>query len=87
MSVTIPMIHLNGTSAKSLEGEIREVVDAIGVLRRALQNMTVNGRDHYPKADKESFNKARAEHVARFEVVDKLEAELTELYLGIRDQV
>lgn len=85
--VTIPTIHLNGTSADALCSEIREVVDAISVTKQKLAGMTVHGRDHYVKADKNSFNEARNEHTARFAALDKLEAELTELYLGIRDQV
>lgn len=85
--VTIPSIHLNGTLARSLCAEIRDVVDALAIARRALQNMTVHGRDHYVKLDKESFSKARAEHEARFAAIDNLEKELTEIYLGIRDQV
>lgn len=87
MSVTIPSIHLNGTSANSLCEEIREAVDTLTVARVALSKMTVHSRDHYIKADKDSFNKARAEHEARFVAIDKIITELGEIYQGIRDQV
>lgn len=87
MPLSIPSIHLNGTSADSLCAEIRAAHDALNLAREALSKMTVNGRDHYVKADKESFSKAHAEHTARFVAIDKIIAELEEIHLGIRDQV
>jgi hypothetical protein len=85
--VTIPSIHLNGTSANELCKEIRNAVDALAEARKQLAGMTVHGRDHYVKADKESYSKARAEHEARFVALDKITDELTAIYLGIRDQI
>lgn len=84
---TLPSINLNGTSADELCREIQEAHDALTKAREALANMTVHGRDHYVKADKESFNKARAEHDTRFKRIDATLAELGEIHQGIRDQV
>lgn len=85
--VTLPSIHLNGTSADQLCRELNEAHGALLQARHALADMTVHSRDHYVKADKESFNKARSEHEARFAAIDKIIAELGEIYVGIRDQV
>lgn len=85
--VAVPTIHLNGTSADTLLAETRAAIDALAIARKALADMTVHGRDHYVKADKESLAKALAEHEARFAAIDRIAAELTDLYLGIRDQV
>jgi hypothetical protein len=82
----IPAIHLNGTSANALCEEILTAHGALMQARHALADMTVHGRDHYVKADKESFSKAQAEHVARLAAIDKIVAELGEIYQGIRDQ-
>jgi hypothetical protein len=87
MPLSIPCIHLNGTSADELCREIQEASHAIEIASVALSKMTVHGRDHYVKADKESYKFARAEHEARFAALAKIQAELAEIYNGIRDQV
>jgi hypothetical protein len=87
MTLSIPSIHLNGTSANTLCTEIQLAHEALGNASEALSNMTVHGRDHYVKADKESFSKAQAEHRARFVALEKIKTELMEIYQGIRDQV
>lgn len=85
--VTLPCIHLNGTSANTLCEEIRKACSDLQVARMAVASMTVHSRDHYVKHDKESFKFAQAEHVARLQKLDEIYKELTEIYLGIRDQV
>jgi hypothetical protein len=86
MSVTIPSVHLNGTSARELQGEIRLAYDALKHARDKIAAMTVHPRDHYPKTDKDSYMKARAEHLNRLSMIDTIEAELMELWQGIADQ-
>lgn len=84
--VTIPTIHLNGTSAKTLQDEIRKACSDLQMARMSLASMTVHARDHYVKHDKDSFKFARDEHVARLKALDDIYEELTALYIGITDQ-
>jgi hypothetical protein len=84
--VTLPRIHLNGTSARALMDEIREAHTALTAARDALSNMTVHGRDHYICSIPFSFSLARDEHCARIASIDKIIAEIGELYQGIVDQ-
>ena len=86
-NVTLPFIHINGTSAKTLCAEIRNAHSQLTVARMALADMTVHSRDHYTKADKQSFEFARNEHLARLAALDKIADELTALYVGIQAQV
>lgn len=85
--VTLPCIHMNGTSAKTLCDEIRKACSDLQMARMSVASMTVHSRDHYVKHDKESFKFAQAEHVARLQKLDDIYRDLTDLYLGIRDQV
>ena len=87
MPLSIPSIHLNGTSSDELCREISDASWAIGEASRVLAKMTVHGRDHYVKVDKESYNKARAEQEARFTALANIQAELAEIYNGIRAQM
>ena len=84
--VTIPSIHLNGTSAKTLQDEIRKACSDLQMARMAVADLTVHARDHYVKADLSSFTKARDEHVSRLQRLDDIYNELIELYKGITDQ-
>ena len=86
MTVTLPVIHINGTSAKTLKDEILVAADAIREARKALENMTVHSRDHYVKHDKQSFEFARNEHIARLKALDTIREELSELWDGINAQ-
>ena len=85
--VTLPSIHMNGTSADTLCEEIRKACSNLQVARMSIAEMTVHSRDHYVKHDKESFKFAQAEHVARLQKLDDIHNELIAIYLGIRDQV
>ena len=85
--VTLPSIHMNGTSAKTLCEEIRKACSDLQMARMSLASMTVHSRDHYVKTDPDSYVKARNEQMARLDKIDAIYKELTDLYLGIRDQV
>jgi uncharacterized protein (UPF0216 family) len=85
-NVTLPAIHMNGTSAKTLCDEIRKAHSQLTCARMALADMTVHSRDHYVKADKQSYEFARNEHLARLAALDKIADELTALYVGIEAQ-
>lgn len=84
--VTTPSIHSNGTDAKTLQEEIRKACSDLMVARMSVAAMTVHSRDHYVKADKESFKAAQTEHVARLKALDVIYNDLIEVYKGIADQ-
>ena len=65
---TIPTIHLNGTSAKTLWAEYHDAYKAIDQAINALVDATCNGRDYYPQGE-QAFHDAREE---RQEALDKL---------------
>lgn len=86
VNVTLPVIHLNGTSAKTLMAEVQAAHEAICTARAALCAMTVHQRDHYVKHDKQSFEFAQREHVARIRKLDEIKAELEAIWAGIFEQ-
>ena len=77
-NLTLPTIHLNGTSATSLfEGNAR----AMGAIRKAIKTLEDNAphsRDYYVQNNPEqAFLKASTEHMER---IKKLQDVLTEMY-------
>lgn len=51
MKLPIPTIHTNGTSAKSLTEQARNVYSAIGDTLEATAQARPHGRDYYPQGD------------------------------------
>lgn len=86
LTVTLPVIHINGTSAKTLKDEIKVAVAAIDAAKKSIEAMTVHARDHYVKADKQSYEFARNEHIERLKRLQTTRDELTILWNGISDQ-
>jgi len=84
-NITIPMVHLNGTSKKELleqlENAYRAVVDAGRVLARA----TPHDRDYYVIGD-DVGAKARDEHYARMRKLADIERDLEKIAIGIDQQ-
>ncbi len=74
---TLPTIHLNGTSAKSLADEYHAVYQAIDRACFALAAATCDARDFYPQVDG-AYQQARQERDDAFlklkEVRDMAEA-------------
>jgi hypothetical protein len=62
---TLPTIHLNGTSAKSLVREYRAVSDALEAASKALEAATCNARDFYLQGD-DAWQRARKEREEAF---------------------
>jgi hypothetical protein len=80
----IPTIHLSGTSADEL---FRQVAEAGGALRRALDAMTAaepHGRDYYPQGPA-ALPAALREHRNRIELVRAILAEYQQLAEAIAD--
>jgi hypothetical protein len=57
---TLPTIHINGTSAKSLQDEYHNARKAITVALDTLVSATCNQRDFYPQ-EPGAWEQARAE--------------------------
>ncbi len=74
--VSVPTIHLNGTSADAL---IEQLTGAGGALRaaiRALDEAAPNARDYYVQGA-DAYAKASREHLSR---VERVRAVLDEVY-------
>lgn len=57
-----PLIHMNGTSARSLYDQARAVMAKVIELRDALGEASPNGRDYYPLPQPDSTTIAVGEH-------------------------
>jgi hypothetical protein len=82
VTLTLPTVHLNGTSRDELQRQIFFAITAIENAIRKLNNAAPNGRDYYPQGQN-AWGKANDQHVARVgklvAVVDELEAIATAL--------
>ena len=81
-----PTIHLNGTSASTLQDEIMKAHWKLKAARDAVADMTVHSRDYYVKADPNAFMQACDEHRARMLALDKIVNDLSDMYQRIVDQ-
>jgi hypothetical protein len=70
----MPIIHVNGTSAKDLRDAYLLAMEAVEAAREALRKIEFNARDYYPVDG--LWKKARAEMVHRHEVLQDLKDEL-----------
>lgn len=73
--LTLPTIHLNGTSKAELFETYFTALDAIASARVALQASAPNGRDYYPQGDN-AIRQATADHVARLRLLETIYDEL-----------
>jgi hypothetical protein len=80
--MTLPIVHMNGTSARDLtEGYVeaaRAVDDAIDALAK---HASPNGRDYYCSPDGNALDNALAEHRARLVKLNDVKTELNALAL------
>lgn len=72
--VVVPVVHLNGTSAKELLELREDAFLALDKARDALCKMAPNGRDYYP--DPGRMDKALAQHERRLRSVTDLMGEV-----------
>ncbi len=82
----VPQINLNGTSAESLQEECRDAARAIRDALKALNAMTVNGRDWQFDGGPEEYRLARAEHDERRRKLTQVGEEILAIYNAINDQ-
>jgi hypothetical protein len=85
MSVTLPVVNLNGTSAAELRHQYQLAWDAV---KGALVAVVLNGphgRDYLPQGG-ESYLRARAEHESRCERLRDVLEELEEIVTSCNEQ-
>lgn len=82
MTLTLPTIHLNGTSAEALTTSLRNAITALDSALNALAQTAPHGRDYYPQGDG-AYPKALREHLDRAHRVHDVRAELTHIALEI----
>ena len=70
-AVTLPALHLNGTSADDLLEQQADVLAALEGLRQALAKATPNARDYYVVSET-AYAEALAAHRAEFSVLEAL---------------
>lgn len=83
--LTMPIIHLNGSSARSL---LEDSCTAMTAVRKAIDALNVTGpnaRDYYPKGP-EFFRVAQDQHHARIAKLQEVLAELEQIAEYISDQ-
>jgi hypothetical protein len=84
-----PAIHLNGTSRRQLTAEYANAILRLNEAKRALQDVTVHGRDYYILPDNGSGRSnivvAMDEHADRLARIESVLDEITEIYNAIQE--
>lgn len=73
--LTLPTIHLNGTSKQELFDVYFEALDAIAAARVALTKAAPNGRDYYVQGPL-AINQAMSQHAGRLQLLETIYDEL-----------
>lgn len=80
--MTLPVIHLNGTSKNALLDAYGEAVDALNTAYAVIKETAPNGRDYYPLGP-DALRLATEEHMDRLRRVDAVRVEIEELMTKI----
>lgn len=84
MTLSIPSIHMNGTSKNELLEQLQTAYSAVDAAMLALANATPNGRDYYPQGP-DAIRKAIIEHGERLAKLTTISKELETIALAIVD--
>jgi hypothetical protein len=84
LNLTLPTVHLNGTSRQALLDGYTHALAAIQAAQQALQQAAPNGRDYYPQGN-HTINRATEEHVDRLRRLESIQRELNALALHVSD--
>lgn len=84
MPLTIPTVHLNGTSKGDLLEAIEQAHDAVRAAQEKLAETAPNGRDYYPQGAY-AFESAVREHSARMQKLVDVNTELQQLAEAVAD--
>lgn len=76
--MTLPTIHLNGTSPERLVEALETAYDKLREAREALAETAPNGRDYYPQGP-QALYAAQDEHLARDNKLQQVMAELEQM--------
>lgn len=85
ISIVVPAVHLNGTSANELMELRKTAYAALDHALAALREMAPNGRDYYLERDK--MQKAVAQHRRRADTLVGLMEELQDEMRSIQEQM
>jgi hypothetical protein len=80
--LVVPTVHLNGTSRKELQRQLRDAHEAIGTALDKLRMATPHGRDYYPQGDG-AITLARRAHDARCAKLAEVQNELFAIWESI----
>ncbi len=79
MPLSIPTIHMNGTSrAELVDGQLMPAIDALHAAIAALERACPNGRDYYPQG-RDATQEALRQHANRLHHLTAVRAELVEI--------
>ena len=76
--MTLPTLHLNGTTATDLLEGYRRAMDAVQDAQDTVRATAPNGRDYYPQGP-DAINAAQEEHASRLAALHRVFDELLEL--------
>jgi len=81
-----PTLHLNGSGGAALACALRDAVEALCVAERAVREVAPNGRDYYVRGP-EAPSAADAAYCALARDLGRVATVITEVYLGVEDQL
>ncbi len=73
--LTVPTVHLNGTSKRELQEQAQHAYLAVGSALKALQDAAPHSRDYYPQGIG-AYGHAAVEHESRMERLRSVQDEL-----------
>lgn len=82
--MTLPTVHLNGTSQAELESQLADAISAITEAGRALDLASPNARDYYPQGT-EAWQAALVEHADRGRRLRSVANELVAILEGVME--
>lgn len=82
---TAPVLNINGTSAETLLEEYQDAYEAVREAITKVRFITVSGRD-FQTAPPGTYEKVRAEQIARLEKLQSVALDLTALIQDVQDQ-
>jgi len=78
MALSVPTVHLNGTSREELVTQLTEASNAVRDAITAVQKASPNGRDYYPQGSG-ATQEALRQHANRLHNLTAVQRELVEI--------